>query len=238
MLQVIPLPLSPTTQAFSNKNNILTTVLSTVMSESDDHDEPTDTHRRNKSKQLVREVFEPVRTRQLKRDRPLFGYNFSPPSTPNGNHTMLERAQLQTEEAECVQEDDQTDDDVSSFTPRCLMQRTFTEQKVLLHKSLEVTDSDWLLLASYLSPCRKPPLHSRDLSFTVPHLTVNTKSSKYPCAHTCQCIACAGVKAQPSTTPCLVCGALIPFSVCRKTTNAQSPLPTLCFKCRCAFQGA
>jgi hypothetical protein len=220
-------------QACSNKSNIVTTVSTVLVMSESENDEPAkqdvDTHRRNKSEQLVREVFEPVRTRHLKRDRPLYGYNFSPPSTPNGNHTMLEQAQLQTDEAECVQKDDQTDDDVSSaFTPRCVMQRTFTEQKLLLHKSLEVTDSDWLVLASYLSPCRKPPLQPVDLSLTIPH----TKPSK----PLCRCIACAGVKAQPSSTPCLVCGALIPYSVCMKPTNAQSPLPTMCFKCRCAFQ--
>ena len=256
------------------------------VSESDDVD--------TKGEQLVRAVFAPMRS-QLKRDRPLYGYNFSPPSTPNGNHTILERAQLRTAMAECIQEDDAyankmlspptcnyhkpprtspdtplvrptprtvsdvkfdsvsepdsgytdgkppdytNDDDVSTFTPRCLMRRTFADQKMLIHKSLEVTDSDWLLLVSYLSPpCRKPPLIPGDFPLhTMPHLAVNMKSSKSPCVHSCRCIACAGVKAEPNNTPCLVCGSLIPYSLCMKKTNAQSPLPTMCFACRCAFE--
>jgi hypothetical protein len=200
------------------------------VSENDDVD--------TKGEQLVRAVFAPMRS-QLKRDRPLYGYNFSPPSTPNGNHTILERAQLR---AECIQEDDHTNepypDDVSTFTPRCWMQRTIADKKMLIHKSLEVTDSDWLLLASYLSPpCRKSPLIPDDFPLhTMPHLAVNMKSSKSPCVHSCRCIACAGVKAEPNRTPCLVCGSFIPYSVCMKKTNAQSPLPTMCFACRCAFE--
>ena len=200
------------------------------MSESE-NDESTkqdiDTHRRNNSEQLVREVFQPVRTRQLKRDRPLFGYNFSPPSTPNGNHTLLERTQLQNEEA-----DDQTDD--AAFTPRCVMQRTFTEQKLLLHKSVEVTDSDWHLLASYLSPTLlhkcKPPLH--------PNACM--ESAKPACRFEipCWCIACAGIHTKPRIASCMVCAAEIPYSVCNKTavTTPPSQLPSMCFACRCAFE--
>ena len=174
---------------------------------------------------IVREVFEPVRTRQLKRDRPLFGYNFSPPSTPNGNHTLLERAQ--TEEA-----DDQTDD--AAFTPRCVMQRTFKEQKLLLHKSLEVTDSDWHLLASYLSPTLlhtcKPPLH--------PNTCMKSATPACRFEIPCWCIACAGIHMKPRIASCMVCAAEIPYSVCNKTavTTPPSQLPSMCFACRCAFE--
>jgi hypothetical protein len=56
-----------------------------------------------------------------------------------------------------------------------------------------------------------------------------------PC-ESCLCIACAGMKAEPRCTPCLVCGESIPYSVCLKVNNgAHSPVPTMCFKCNCAF---
>jgi hypothetical protein len=209
------------------------------MSESE-NDEPAkhevDTHRHSKGEQLVRDVFAPVRSRQLKRDRPLHGYNFSPPSTPSGNLTILERDQLRTETWGCIQEDEYSDDDISSFTRRCLKQQTFTDKKMILNKLVEVTDSDWILLASYLSPCRKTPLQPGDFPITLPHLTESKKSSKPPCVHACRCIACAGMKAQPCSAPCLVCGASISYSVCVKENHARSPLPTICFKCKCAFQ--
>ena len=206
------------------------------MSESE-NDESTkqdiDTHRRNSSEQLVREVFEPVRTRQLKRDRPLSGYNFSPPSTPNGNHTLLERARARaTEEAECSQEDNQTDD--AAFTPRCVMQRTFTEQQLLVQQSVTVSDADWTLYASYLSPTLlhkcKPPLHPNTCM----------KSAKPTCRFElpCWCIACAGIHTKPRIASCMVCAAEIPYSVCNKTavTTPPSQLPSMCFACRCAFE--
>ena len=55
-------------------------------------------------------------------------------------------------------------------------------------------------------------------------------------APSCLCIACAGMKAKPRCTPCLVCGASIVYSVCLKLKHsAQSPVPSMCFKCNCAF---
>jgi hypothetical protein len=94
-----------------------------VMSESE-NDEPAkhedETHRHSKGEQLVRDVFAPVRSRQLKRDRPLHGYNFIPPSKLSGNLTILERDQLRTKMGGCIEEDEYPDDDISSFTPWCL----------------------------------------------------------------------------------------------------------------------
>jgi hypothetical protein len=169
----------------------------------------------------------------FKRERPLYGFNFSPPSTPNGNHTIAEREQMRKEAREAV-----SDEGLDEFTPRCLLQRTITEQKSLVRSVTDMTTADWVLMASYLSPpCRKPPLIPGDWPLhTMPHLAVNMKSSKSPCVHSCRCIACAGVKAEPNSSPCLVCGSLIPYSVCMKKTNAQSPVPTMCFACRCAFE--
>jgi hypothetical protein len=52
----------------------------------------------------------------------------------------------------------------------------------------------------------------------------------------CLCIACAGPSnAKPSTTPCLVCGATILFSICQnKTSTFASPstAPVMCFNCK------
>jgi hypothetical protein len=55
-----------------------------------------------------------------------------------------------------------------------------------------------------------------------------------PC-ESCLCIACAGMKAKARCTPCLVCGESIPYSVCLKVLGARSHVPTICFKCNCAF---
>jgi hypothetical protein len=65
----------------------------------------------------------------------------------------------------------------------------------------------------------------------VPHL-YHTKSDVVSCL----CISCAGMKAKPICTPCLVYGASMPYSVCLKLKNSvQSPVPSMCFKCNCAF---
>jgi len=49
----------------------------------------------------------------------------------------------------------------------------------------------------------------------------------------CMCITYAGFKDIPKTTPCHVCGALIPFSVCDKLATGN--VPTLCFECKSIF---
>ncbi len=54
-----------------------------------DSDNETPGGKVDKSKQLLREVFAPMRNGN--RDRPLYGYNFSPPSTPNDNHLIVDR---------------------------------------------------------------------------------------------------------------------------------------------------
>ncbi len=55
----------------------------------------------------------------------------------------------------------------------------------------------------------------------------------------CLCIACVGLSnAQPSTTPCLVCGATILFSMCQNKTStsvqsaSSSTAPVMCFNCK------
>jgi hypothetical protein len=221
----------------------------TIMSDSDNETGPFDAH--HKREQLHREVFQPMlsvlqKTSQThlpipKRQRNLYGYNFSPPSTPNGNHTIAEReAARKAARIAIAAENDYS----TEFTPRCLMKQCIAEQKTLVQACVNVTDADWNLMASFLSPA-KPPLHP------------STKSNIHPrpCRivfPTCLCISCAGLKAKATCTPCLVCGALIPYSVCLKSSGAmscpyhcltnsclgaQSPLPTMCFKCSCAFRG-
>jgi hypothetical protein len=196
-----------------------------------------------------------------KRDRPLYGYNFSPPSTPNGNHTIAERIQMRKEaRAFHMQEEDdiqmrkearafhmQEEDDIqmrkearafhmqeeedkeNTFTPRCLLERTIEEQKALV-RSADMTSADWNLMASCLSPtCRKPPRHPSTHSMN--------ENAKILSCDTCLCIACAGMKAMPLSTPCLVCGASIPYSVCvkRKGFSPPQPVPSMCFKCSTMF---
>jgi hypothetical protein len=50
----------------------------------------------------------------------------------------------------------------------------------------------------------------------------------------CLCIECVGPSnAKPSTTPCLVCGATILFSICQNKTSASpSTAPVMCFNCK------
>jgi hypothetical protein len=52
----------------------------------------------------------------------------------------------------------------------------------------------------------------------------------------CLCIACVGPSnAKPSTTPCLVCGATILFSICQNktfTSAFQLAAPVMCFNCK------
>ena len=179
---------------------------------------PFDAH--HKTEQLLREVFRPVLSRQStapKRERALHGYNF----------------RKEAKEAA-------SDGDLDEFTPRCSMNKCIAEQKTLVQESCgAVTDADWKLMASFLSPA-KPPLHpstksnihSRPCRFRVP-----TKIDVVPYVPApCLCISCAGMKAKPICTPCLVCGASIVYSVCLKLKHsAQSPVPSMCFKCNCAF---
>lgn len=188
---------------------------------------------------LHRQVFTPLLLRlqaqpaavvqKPKRDRPLYGYNSSPPSTPNGNHTIAERIQMRKEaRAFHMQE---ADDKENTFTPRCLLERTIEEQKALV-RSADMTSADWNLMASCLSPMRhKPPLHPSTHSMN--------ENAKIISCDTCLCIACAGMKAMPLSTPCLVCGASIPYSVCVKRKgfwfSSPQPVPRMCFKCSAMF---
>jgi hypothetical protein len=184
-----------------------------VMSDSDDE---TQVDIVDKSKQLQREVFSPMRHNQ-KRDqgvRPLYGYNFRPQSTPNGNHLIVDRESKRKKiEVEFAS--------------------TIVEQQMLLQQSVIVSDADWRLLASYLSPkllhkC-KPPLH--------PNTCMKISKLACPFEIPCWCIACAGIHTKPCIASCMVCAAIIPYSVCIKTavTTPPSQLPSMCFACRCAF---
>jgi hypothetical protein len=194
------------------------------MSDSETGDSDTgsfDAHQ--KTEQLLREVFRPVLSRQSESTAPmrerlsLHGYNFR-------------------KEAKETASDGHLDE----FTPRCLMNKCITEQKTLVQDAIgNVTDADWKLMASFLSPA-KPPLHpstksnthSRPCRFTFPSKIDVVPNVIAPCL----CISCAGMKAKPRCTPCLVCGASIVYSVCLKLKrSAQSPVPSMCFKCKCAF---
>ena len=275
------------------------------MSDSETGDSETGTSdAQTKTEQLLREVFRPVFSRNSKRERPLHG-------------------------KEAASDAD--------FTPRCLrktlvedLASAIVEQQLLVQQSVTVSDADWTLYASYLSPTLlhkcKPPLqksniHSHPCRFEFPSKpssshadsVVDTSSFAPPAAalsttafpsasflpvsffppsaagnnapqwpsypiclsgglpldaslpelpraqssvvsqspvaaavprlyHTksdvvsCLCISCAGMKAKPICTPCLVCGASIVYSVCLKLKHsAQSPVPSMCFKCNCAF---
>ncbi len=161
---------------------------------------------RSKSFELHQEVF--GQRKYQKRTRPLYGYNFSPPSTPNGNH-LIAAVQLDVEE----------EDEAAAFTPRCVLRQCIEEQKALVQVAcVNPTDADWILMASYLSPA-KPPLHPNTKTNIHPRAcrfewpSCQSKSVGVPCL----CISCAGLKAKPMCTPCLVCGALIPYSVCIKS---------------------
>jgi hypothetical protein len=153
-----------------------------------------------------------------KRQRNLYGYNFSPPSTPNGNHTIAEREETRKAARIAIAAEN---DDCADFTPRCLMKQCIADQQALVQDGVNVTDADWNLMVSFLSPA-KPPLHpctksninSRPCRFEFP-----SKSNV-----TCLCISCAGLKAKPICTPCLVCGALIPYSVCKLKSAGDKPL--------------
>ena len=173
-------------------------------------DNETDAH--HKREQLHREVFHP------KRQRNLYGYNFSPPSTPNGNHTIAEREAARKAARIAIAAEN---DDYTEFTPRCLMRQCIAEQKTLVQACVNVTDADWNMMASFLSPA-KPPLHPSTKS------NIHSRSTRFEWLNEvpCLCISCAGLKAKPTCTPCLVCGALIPYSVCLKSSCDQHPVPT------------
>jgi hypothetical protein len=182
-------------------------------------DNETDAH--HKREQLHREVFQP------KRQRNLYGYNFSPPSTPNGNHTIAEREETRKAARIAIAAEN---DDCADFTPRCLMKQCISDQQALVQDGVNVTDAEWNMMVSFLSPA-KPPLHPSTKS------NIHSRSTRFEWLNevTCVCISCAGLKAKPKCTPCLVCGGLIPYSVCLKGSGAQSPVPSMCFKCTCAF---
>jgi hypothetical protein len=174
-----------------------------------------------KTEQLLREVFRPVFSRNStasKRERPLHGYKFRKEAKKAAS-----------------------DGDLDEFTPRCLRKTLvddlasgIVEQQLLVQQSVTVSDADWTLYASYLSPTLlhkcKPPLHPNTC----------TKSAKPTCRFElpCWCIACAGIHTKPRIASCMVCAAEIPYSVCNKTavTTPPSQLPSMCFACRCAFE--
>ena len=117
--------------------------------------------------------------------------------------------------------------EIAEFTPRCVMQRTIQEQKEAVHVAVSAV-IDWTAMANCLSPFprqRKPP---RLMCPNTPFDRPTCRFSK-PCMR----ITCAGFKAYPKITPCLVCGALIPFSVCDKQPTGN--VPTLCFECKSIF---
>ena len=123
-----------------------------IMSDSDSESVTSD------AQQLYRQVFTPLLLRLQahpaaipKRQRPLYGYNFSPPSTPNGNHTIAQREQMRKEAAPFAEDEDY------QFTPRCLLQHTIKDQQCLL-RSTDMTPADWNLMASCLSPFPPPKL--------------------------------------------------------------------------------
>jgi hypothetical protein len=178
-----------------------------------DSDNETHVEIVDKSEQLQRAVFSPMRNEKRDRGvRPLYGYNFRPPSTPNGNHFYQESKRKKLEEE---------------------FASTIVEQQTLMQQSVIVSDADWRLLASYLSPkllhkC-KPPLY--------PNTCMKSSTPACPFEIPCWCIACAGIHTKPCIASCMVCAAIIPYSVCNKTavTTPPSQLPSLCFACRCAF---
>ena len=67
-------------------------------------------------------------------------------------------------------------DAADEFTPRCLMRQCIAEQKTLVQEACgNVTDADWNLMASFLSPakpplhpCKKSNIHSRPCRFGLP----------------------------------------------------------------------
>jgi hypothetical protein len=128
--------------------------------------------------------------------------------------------------------------DLDELTPRCGMRQCIAEQKTLVQESCG-NNVDWNLMASFLSPvpakppshpstkiCLKSNIHSRPFRFGIP--------SAPKCR--CLCIACVGLShAKPDTSPCLVCGATILFSICQnKTSTSASPssAPVMCFNCK------
>jgi hypothetical protein len=195
--------------------------------DSDNETGPFDAH--HKREQLHREVFQPMLSVLQKthlpipkRQRNLYGYNFSPPSTPNGNHTIAEREESRKAARIAIAAEN---DDCADFTPRCLMKQCIADQQALVQDGINVTDAEWNMMVSFLSPA-KPPLH--------PNIQSRPCRFEFPSKRevTCVGISCAGLKAKPKCTPCLVCGGL---SVCLKGSGAQSPVPSMCFKCTCAF---
>ena len=83
-----------------------------------------------------------------------------------------------------------------------------------------------------VSDC-KPPLYPVIHNVMKPY-EFQARSTFHNHMIPCLCIVCAGMKAKPRCTACLVCGESIPYSVCLKVNNgAHSHVPKMCFKCNC-----
>ena len=150
----------------------------------------------------------------------------------------------------------------TDFTPRCTMQHGIQNQKDAVQAAVTISDKQWDAYANMLSPpqpckyhkppgtCPNPPLVRPTCRFSFPEPTASDckpplhpdtmKSPKLACRFDmpCWCIACAGVHTKPCTASCMVCAAIIPYSVCNKiaVTTPPSTLPSICFFCcRCAF---
>ena len=99
--------------------------------------------------------------RATKRERWLYTYNFSPPSTPRGNHTV---------HADKTEATIKTD-----FTPRCTMQHTMQRgiqcQEDAVQAAVTITDTQWHVHASRLSPPPGFPPHPASPS--IPHSTTH-----------------------------------------------------------------
>jgi hypothetical protein len=217
------------------------------MCDSEVEESPMRLSPRGKSLKLYQEVFGHPRItlqRKHKRKRPMYVLYigpkclYSPPSTPNGNH-LIAAVELDVEEEDesaaftprcvlrqCIAEQktlvqeacvNPTDADwilMASYLspakpPGTLLSSCNTIPRVDA-KYAGVLRSN--IVASYLSPA-KPPLHPNTKTNIHPRASCQSKSDGVPCL----CISCAGLKAKPICTPCLVCGALIPYSVCIKS---------------------
>ena len=118
--------------------------------------------------------------------------------------------------------------DTAEFTPRCVLQLTIQEQKEAVGVAVSAA-IDWKAMANCLSPLLqqcKPPCPNKPLDRPVCRMILPTA---------CMCIQCAGLAAKPMTAPCLVCGALIPYSRCELTLSTRTAPPSMCFECKCTF---
>jgi hypothetical protein len=190
-------------------------------------DSATGAFSHHETEQLLREVFRPV----LSRHHNPTGSKREWPPAPRSTLKKSSRMELQP----CTPprppkrfKDDSTSTIITTppRPPKRFKEDStstiITEQQLLVRSVTDIATSEWNLMAACLS-CGVWQAHG----------TLHTHM--IPC-DTCLCIACAGMKAKPIRTPCLVCGASIPYSVCLKLKNAaQAPVPSMCFKCNCAF---